>query len=150
MISRTTTNALAGVLLLGLAACGQSRDAAVVTVAAPPDVSVTHVVLDLVIGAHTSSVTVPAADGAPLVLPKTVSLTYPSGLGTMLQVSVHGFSGANHVAEGSSSGTVVLHGVTMITVTLQPFTNGADGGAPPDMSGAPPDMSVIADLTPGG
>ena len=72
---------------------------------------------------HTATLSVPASEGMPLVFPTTVSITFPSGLGSSyLDACVEGKAGAMTMAKGSNFAQIVEGGVTEIMVPLMADT----------------------------
>ena len=132
--------AVAALLLsgAGLSAC-TGTDAGLITVTGPSGIAASLVVqIGSHDGKHSSNFTVPATEGAPLTLPKTIAITFPSSVVGYLDVHVDGTLGGKVVAAGDGFSTtpVVKGGVTQIAVELTATgpVVGPDGGAAMDLA----------------
>ena len=123
--------------------CSGGQEAALITLTGPVTPTVTRIELLLASGPQSNIVRVPEMDGPVFVFPKTVSVTYTSGIGAMLSVDAKGYSGQSVVLTGMGSAGVVSHGLTPVFVDLSPPM--ADRG-PPDMLSPPGDMASRIDM----
>ena len=106
--------------LLLAAGCGGKAGVGLVTVAveplAPP---VKQLRLVLAAGGPTKTVVFPAAEGAALAFPVSVSVTYSRGVTGFLTAEVDGLSGGQVVARGGGNGALLAEGTVMVAVTLR-------------------------------
>ena len=114
-------------LLVSVGGCGTAHDAAVVTITAPAGLVATHLALDVGLDTHQTMAAADAPMGRTVTFPATVALTYPSGYGLSILVTVRASAGGVEVARGTGISSIVLHGVTPVSVDLLPST------PPPDM-----------------